>query len=337
MDKSNSIESDLSEAVKSDLSRREFLKKAGLGAAGAAALWMAPVMTTINPQPAYAAGTVAATATPGPQPTVTPPTTAKLYWTRGSNDPGGIFRSDLDGSNVETVLAFFGPPNRAILGVALDKTGGKMYWSEPNVDRIRRANLDGTGIEEIVTGLNDPRELELDLTAGKVYWVDRGLGKVQRANFDGTAVEDVVAGLSGPIGLGFDGANVYWAERDSRRVARAPIGGGPIEVLYTSPTGSQNPTSVSVDVAGAKVYWAERNSLAVGSDEIFRADLNGANREVLVSYIGNPIGLDVDPVNGKLYWMDNALQKIHRANLDGTGIEDVVTGFSAGAGVTIVL
>ena len=47
------------------------------------------------------------------------------------------------------------------MGIALDLDGGKIYWSEWIQERIRRANLDGSQVETIVTGLEWPRDIAL--------------------------------------------------------------------------------------------------------------------------------------------------------------------------------
>ena len=80
-----------------------------------------------------------------------------------------------------------------------------MYWSEvggfwtDGDGKIRRANLDGSGVQDLVTGLDVPTDTSAwTWSDGKIYWTDRGErqtdgdGKIQRANLDGTGVEDVV-------------------------------------------------------------------------------------------------------------------------------------------------
>jgi len=58
---------------------------------------------------------------------------------------------------------------------------------------IRRANLDGSGVEDLVTtGLFEPNRIALDVAGGKMYWTDNGTDKIQRANLDGSEVEDLV-------------------------------------------------------------------------------------------------------------------------------------------------
>ena len=40
---------------------------------------------------------------------------------------------------------------------------GKMYWTDRGTDKIQRANLDGTRIEDLITGLSGPVCLALDI------------------------------------------------------------------------------------------------------------------------------------------------------------------------------
>ena len=60
----------------------------------------------------------------------------KLYWTDWEV---GIQRANLDGSGVETLVREARPN-----GIAVDAAAGKMYWTDYGVNRIRRANLDGS-------------------------------------------------------------------------------------------------------------------------------------------------------------------------------------------------
>ena len=66
-----------------------------------------------------------------------------------------------------------------------------MYWTDWETDKIQRANLDGSQIEDLVTtGLDSPSSLALDVAGGKMYWIDAGTDKIQRANLDGSQIED---------------------------------------------------------------------------------------------------------------------------------------------------
>ena len=66
---------------------------------------------------------------------------------------------------------------------------GKLYWTEWN--KIRRANLDGTSVEDVVTDLSIPRNLTLDPRNGKMYWSELLGSLMKRANLDGSNSETI--------------------------------------------------------------------------------------------------------------------------------------------------
>ena len=122
------------------------------------------------------------------------------------------------------------------LGIAVDADGEKIYWIDYYTDKIQRANLDGTDVEDIVTtGLSYPYGIAVDAVRGKIYWTDKGTDKIQRANLDGTNIEDIVTtGLSYPYGIAVDadvGKKVYWTDYD--QIQRANLDGTNIENLVT--------------------------------------------------------------------------------------------------------
>jgi hypothetical protein len=125
---------------------------------------------------------------------------------------------------------------------------GKMYWANANVpERIQRANLDGTNVEDLVsTGLDFPTDVALDVHGGKMYWVDSGTNKVQRANLDGSNVQDLVTtGLVTPryIDLDLGARKMYWTDSDTDKIQRANLDGSGVEDVLT---GLPNPQGVAV-------------------------------------------------------------------------------------------
>src|ERR1700760_3053303 len=81
-----------------------------------------------------------------------------LYWTNMGNpkaNDGTLFRSDLDGQNMTTIIApglTFTPKQ-----LQIDKPNGKLYWSDREGMRVMRANLDGSDIETLIdTSDGDP-------------------------------------------------------------------------------------------------------------------------------------------------------------------------------------
>jgi len=224
-------------------------------------------------------------------------------------------------------------------------------------DPVYRANLDGSNLQQVVTGLGGPQDIEVEPVGGKVYWTDSG--KVQRANLDGTNVEDVVTGLTAPRGLAVDEANghVYITSTVTDSIVRADTSSIPTAVTTTLVSGLNAPIDVRVDAAGGKLYWNDVNNSLIqsanldGSGVTTIASVNGWSIEIdaaaqriyyttggsigfvsmaggalqtLVTGLVSPDGLALDVAAGKIYWADRTADKVQRANLDGTNVEDLV-------------
>ncbi len=88
----------------------------------------------------------------------------KMYWT---NWPpvDNIQRANLDGTNVEDLI----PGSSGVHDIVFDFSADKIYWADTGdwLDHgdgiIRRANFDGSEIEEIHTGLAVPTSVALDI------------------------------------------------------------------------------------------------------------------------------------------------------------------------------
>lgn len=93
------------------------------------------------------------------------PTNGKVYWTDFTNRT--VRRANLDGSATETIIS---TAEAGTMGaIYIDVTGGKIYYQQTihsfdpfTIDHtFNRANLDGTGIETIITGLGEVSDIIL--------------------------------------------------------------------------------------------------------------------------------------------------------------------------------
>ena len=198
----------------------------------------------------------------------------------------------------------------------------KMYWTDWGTDKIQRSNLDGSGVEDLVTtGLAAPSGIALDVAGGKMYWVDQGTDKIQRSNLDGSGVEDLVTtGLIGPFGIALDvaGGKMYWVDQGTDKIQRSNLDGSGVEDLVT--TGLIGPIGIALDASRRKIYWTDG-----GTKKIQRSNLDGSGVEDLVTTgLPFPFAIALDVSGGKMYWTD-LNKKIQRSNLDGSGVEDLVT------------
>ena len=165
------------------------------------------------------------------------------------------------------------------MGIAVDATGNKLYWTNAR-GRIQRANLDGSGIQNVVQDLSAPTDIVV--SNGFIYWTEGG-NSIRRVNISGQKItQDIAANLGSVGGLAVGGGKVYWTEKTGKR-------GGTIN----SANADGNP---------------------------------GAT--VLTSVLATPMGIAVDTVGSNLYWT-NARGRVQRANLNGSGIQNVVEGLGS--------
>ena len=233
-----------------------------------------------------------------------------LYWTGmgvPADNDGFIMRSNLDGTNVKTLVPAGGTytPKQ----IKLDLAGGKMYWSDREGMRVMRANLDGSSIEALVTtGQTDTDRMDnsrwcvgiaLDLARGFFYWSQKGpanghVGTLRRAHIampagqtsiTRTDIEVLYDLLPEPIDVDLDlTANyIYWTDRADNTVSRAPI------------------------------------EIPAGSTAATRKD-----RQILVPNVAVAIGVALDLARGKVYYTSGSNGPVGRVNLDGTQNESLI-------------
>jgi hypothetical protein len=91
------------------------------------------------------------------------------------------------------------------------------------------------------------------------------------------------------------------------------------------------PDGIVVDAAAGHIYWTNMGVPSLDDGSIERADLDGANRRVIVpvGVTHTPKQLHLDKAGGKLYWCDREGMRVMRASLDGLQVETlVITGAS---------
>ena len=215
----------------------------------------------------------------------------KVYWTEQTGtSTGRIRRANLDGSNVETVRALNNVPH----GIAVDTSNGKLYVTNSR-GKVQQMDLDGRNYESnFIINLDSPRGIAVDAAGGKIYWTEQtgeDTGRLQRADLDGSNVETVRALNNIPYGIAVDASNGKLYVTNSRgKIQRFNLDGSNFEWNFI--VNLDSPRGIAVDAAAGKVYWAEANGIR-------RANLNGSNRQDVVTGIGAPAGiaLSVAPVS----------------------------------------
>ena len=201
---------------------------------------------------------------------------SKLYWgEKTGKQKGRIRRANLDGTNVQLVKALTSVPVDIALDtagqklylinawgkvqrmnfdgsnfqsnlvtnleapdhLALDVTGGKIYWTEQTsktTGRIRRANLNGSNMELVKSLTSVPQGLDIDTVNGRLY-LTNAWGKIQHLNFNGANYRsNFITDLESPDDLVVDAPSgkVYWTEM-SGSIRWADLNGENIADLVT--------------------------------------------------------------------------------------------------------
>jgi hypothetical protein len=111
------------------------------------------------------------------------PVHSKLYWI---NYNGGLWTKNLDGTGETEIIPLVEGGSTLIIGnrVYFDQ------WVASGDIHLKSANLDGTVISTITTGISRVVfGIGYESEYNKIYWGDRTPGKIMRGNTDGSGIE----------------------------------------------------------------------------------------------------------------------------------------------------
>jgi hypothetical protein len=261
---------------------------------------------------------IIATDCPHPDGVVVDVAAGHVYWTNmgavPSRNDGSIERADIDGRNRRFIV----PPGGTFTPkqLHLDKTNGKLYWSDREGMRVMRSNLDGSQIETLVQtgeGEADRRDqtrwcvgIAVDPERKQIYWTQKGgdnagVGRILRAGINipkgetainRSDVEVFFDRLPEPIDLeiDFEQRILYWTDRGNpprgNTVNRAPIDAKPgqnapqIVVLDL-----MEGIGIALDVPGNRMFVTD----LAGS--LYAAELDGTDKRMLLAAQGNLTGV----------------------------------------------
>jgi DNA-binding beta-propeller fold protein YncE len=236
--------------------------------------------------------------------------------------------------STDKVNTFLDISGFAGVGLAYDAENEKVYFSDFEVTgdgKIWRVNLDGTDLEEIISGLYDPYQIALDLVNKKIYWAEDwdpdDISRIGRANLDGSNLEYVVS-MDGAqfraIDLDVANNKMYFYDVWYEDLYVANLDGSDATPIVSGVYGY----AVAVDHKNGKIYFDDQNS---GS--LLRADLDGDNIETIDDNGTRIYGMAIDFEKGKLYWSGRDSGAISQANLDGSHKVDIKTGLSSPRGI----
>jgi hypothetical protein len=140
--------------------------------------------------------------------------------------------------------------------------------------------------------------------AGGIYWTDRGNDRVERALYDGAGRATVLASAGTNVrGLFIDQANnrIFYADNGADKIYRMNLDGSNRTQVLSTGSGSSSSPPMWNSTSLRDIWYYCDQQLA----HIRRINLDGSNPVTLVTdSTYQPYFLDLDLVNGKIYWGD---------------------------------
>ena len=198
---------------------------------------------------------------------------------------------------------------------------GTLYWSDTADQVIRRAELNGSGVEDLVAGVVSA--LDLDRVHSRMYWLAAGMDQqvfVRRAHLDGSNVEELFQlGTANSLAVDPDAGKLYVGTtgvKGTGSLWRSNLNGSGLVEIVDNVT----PLALAVE-SGGLVYYTD-------FDGIYRVGADGSGLTRLVQIDDTiPSGIDLDDIAGKIYWAqgaDTPTSVLRRSNLDGSGVETLL-------------
>ncbi|MEM9368045.1 MAG: DUF5050 domain-containing protein [Planctomycetota bacterium] len=199
-----------------------------------------------------------------------------IYWADSSN---GLFRADLDGSNVNQL-------NSQSLFQHVEVHGSYLY-AQRGFSGLYRYDLDGTN-ETLIAGWDNNNGLTV--TDSAIYFARRDT--LFRVDLDGSNLSSLTSFGVELLDVEVDGGRIYLSDRVGDALASVDLLGGDLQVLYDGP-GSANNSLFELAVLDDNLYVANFTS-----DVVQTIPTNGGALSTLIADTdpsGRPWGVAIGP------------------------------------------
>ncbi|PKU45899.1 hypothetical protein llap_3781 [Limosa lapponica baueri] len=167
----------------------------------------------------------------------------------------------------------------------------------------------------LLSSETEPRALVYDLLRETYYWLTEEGELRARLPGKGTRPLYADAGEVNSISVDWFTGQLYWASSHPTAIcAGLGDGRGYVTVLGKNVA----PEQLTVHPSARSLYWVNRGQR--GRTVIAAAGMDGSNRrELTVVSMEEPVGLSLDHVSGRLYWISEYKESIETLRVDGSG------------------
>ncbi|XP_025083702.1 low-density lipoprotein receptor-related protein 5-like isoform X2 [Pomacea canaliculata] len=256
-----------------------------------------------------------------------------MYWTDVGVTPK-IERANYDGTDRKILVSGFELLDLPV-ALALDKHGGRLYWADAAAQLIGWTDLEGqsTGVLFRKPG---SRFFGMDIYKNDLYVTDwrnnspqAATTYIYRINTDGKTEKKLLTAFGRLNDIRFYGDETQTKESNACRINK---GGCTYICIPTSPNSSKCLTpDDSPSITPPRKFMLVTTSTP---NAIKRIDINTQDTFVIPvdrsQNRQNPMAVDYDPPNARIYWTDIKRGAIRSANLDGSDVM-VVCQFNPGS------
>uniref|UniRef100_A0A671SR19 Low-density lipoprotein receptor-related protein 5-like n=1 Tax=Sinocyclocheilus anshuiensis TaxID=1608454 RepID=A0A671SR19_9TELE len=203
---------------------------------------------------------------------------------------------------------------RHAIAIDYDPVEGYVYWTDDEVRAIRRARIDGSDAQTLVTSeINHPDGIAVDWVARNLYWTDTGTDRIEVIRLNGTSRRILISeNLDEPRAIVLDPINgyMYWTDwGEMPKIERANLDGTDRVVLLNTSLGW--PNGLAIDYVAGKLYWGDAKT-----DKIEVINVDGTNRmTILEDKLPHIFGFTL--LGEYIYWTDwqrRSIERVHIAN-----------------------
>uniref|UniRef100_H3DAP4 LDL receptor related protein 1 n=1 Tax=Tetraodon nigroviridis TaxID=99883 RepID=H3DAP4_TETNG len=213
---------------------------------------------------------------------------------------------DIDNPYYNYIISFTVPDIDNVTVVDYDALEHRIYWSDVRTQTIKRAFINGTGVETVVSAdLPNAHGLAVDWVSRNLFWTsyDANKKQINVARLDGSFKNAVIQGLDKPHCLVLHPVlgKLYWTDGDTINMANTD--GSNRSILFTNQKG---PVGLSIDFDTEALYW-----ISSGNSTINRCKLDGSGLEVLEGTKGKLTKATALAIMGNtLWWADQGTDQI---------------------------
>ncbi|XP_041966314.1 low-density lipoprotein receptor-related protein 5 isoform X1 [Alosa sapidissima] len=201
---------------------------------------------------------------------------------------------------------------RHAIAIDYDPVDGHVYWTDDEVKAIRRARIDGSEAQTLVTTeINHPDGIAVDWVARNLYWTDTGTDRIEVTRLNGTSRRILISeNLEEPRAIVLDPVNgyMYWTDWGEKpKIERANLDGSERLILLNTSLGW--PNGLAIDYTAGKLYWGDAKT-----DKIEVINIDGTGRVTLLEdKLPHIFGFTL--LGDHIYWTDwqrRSIERVHK-------------------------